>query len=62
LLIEFFARDISPESPKEDEIVFQKLAVFWIFVVLLTQQDTVPSAGFSEKVDKHRFPGGLGFG
>jgi hypothetical protein len=38
LFIKLFARDIAPESPKEDEIVFQKLAVFWIFVILLTQQ------------------------
>jgi hypothetical protein len=38
LLIEYFARNIAPKGPKEDEIVFKKLAVFWIFVVLLTQQ------------------------
>jgi len=61
LLIELFTGEVAPKSPIKDEIVFEELAVFRIFVILLTQQYAIPSAGLGEKVDEQGLPCGFGF-
>lgn len=55
-LIKLLAGDVAAERTEEDEMIVEELGVFWIVIVLLTQQYAVPSAGLGEKINEQRLP------
>jgi hypothetical protein len=59
---QLFAPDLASAGPEKDEVILQELLVFWVVVVLLTQQYAGASVEFSEKVEEKRFSRSFGLG
>jgi hypothetical protein len=59
---DLFAGDSAADGPIKNEMIAENFGVRRIFIVLLTQQYAVPSAGLGEKVDEQGLSLGFGFG